>query len=103
MSPAAGAADGPRVDVAAVLKDIGRRVAELRAAKGFTQAQLAEALGLDVTHLQKIEGGKLNVTVRTLCMLADGLGCASAQELLAPPAPGEPRRPRKRRGGPDGA
>lgn len=94
------AAERARVDVAAVLIDIGRRVAELRAAKGLTQAQFAEVLGVDVTHLQKIEGGRLNVTVRTMVTLAAALELRGLAELFAPPASREvrPGRPKRRKG-----
>lgn len=79
-----------------MLFDIGRRIAELRAARGLTQEQLAERLGIDPTHLQKIEGGRLNVTVRTLVTLAAALGCTPGELFEAPQSRevkvGRPRR-----------
>ena len=86
------------VDVAAVLFDVGRRVAEIRAARGLTQEQLAEVIGIAVTHLQKIETGRLNLTVRTLVTLANALRCESARELFDEPASREVKtgRPKRR-------
>lgn len=88
------------VDVGAVLFDVGRRVAELRATRGITQEKLAEASGIDVKDVQKIEGGKLNVTVRTLVALASALELQSVGELFAEPTSREVRkgRPKRREG-----
>lgn len=93
------------MDAGAVLFDMGRRVAELRASRGISQEAFAERAGVDVKDLQKIEGGKLNVTVRTLVTLASALELRGVGELFAEPASREVRRgrPRKRPGGPDGA
>jgi transcriptional regulator with XRE-family HTH domain len=76
---------------ARVIEDVGRRVAELRRSQGATQAQLAERLGMPVQDLQNIELGKRNLTLRSLCNLARGLGVPS-RSLLDPPATREPRR-----------
>lgn len=85
------------MDVSAVLFDIGRRVAELRAARGLTQEQLAEQAGLDPTYLQRIEGGRLNLTVRTLVAVATALECAPGDFFIAPQSrevkTGRPRKP----------
>jgi len=63
-----------------------RRVAgnlfRLRAARGLTQMELADAAGLHWRHVQKIEAGKNNVTLITLARLADGLQ-VDAMELMA--------------------
>ena len=39
-----------------VVKEMGRRVAELRAARGLTQEQFAERAGYTVQYQQQIEG-----------------------------------------------
>jgi len=90
-------ADLPRVDVGALLVEVGRRVAELRAARALTQEQLAEAMGLDTRELQRIEQGRVNFTMRTLARLAAALGCPPL-ELLRPteaPDAGPGRRRRE--------
>lgn len=62
-------------------KGLGLRVRELRQGSGWTLERAAEAMQLDLTHLQKIEAGKLNVTLVTLVRIADGLG-ASVRDLF---------------------
>jgi transcriptional regulator with XRE-family HTH domain len=85
-----------RNDPERVLRDIGRRLSELRTARGFTQEELAEVLEISARYVQRLEAGQ-NVTVRTLCAVADALG-VRLTELLEPPQsrgrrlPGRPRR-----------
>lgn len=50
---------------------------EARLAAGFTQKQLAEAAGVNIRLVQKVEGGEAepgNLTARNLLALADALG-----------------------------
>lgn len=90
-----------RVETRAVLVGVGRRIAELRAARGLTQEQLLPLLGLtDVKHLQKIEAGRLNLTVRSLVGIASALGCESVASLFVEPASREVRRGRPRKARP---
>lgn len=42
---------------------------------------------LDLTHLQKIEAGKLNVTLVTLVRIADGLGVSVRDLFVFSPGP----------------
>lgn len=79
-----------------IIRNVGRRVAELRAAKGWTQASFAEFLGIAVPNLQRMEQGRQNFTVRTLVTVARKLGC-DPRELWDPPStprpkPGRPRQ-----------
>lgn len=55
------------------MKALAARLRENRERLGFTQEALAEALKIDVRDYQRIEAGERNVTVRTLCHLADVL------------------------------
>lgn len=85
------------MDLHAVLVDVGRRVAELRAARGMTQEELADAAGLDVSTLRKVEHGERNVTMRTIVTVAGALGCETPAPLFESPStprarPGRPRR-----------
>ena len=59
---------------AAESKVLGERVRELREDRGWTLERAAEAMNLDLKHLQKVEAGKLNVTLVTLVRIAEGLG-----------------------------
>jgi transcriptional regulator with XRE-family HTH domain len=53
-------------DIDDTVRNVGRRVAELRAKAGLTQEQQAERLGFTLKYLQRIEGGGENLTVRSL-------------------------------------
>ena len=80
-----------------VLRDVGRRIAELRAGRGLTQERLAELANFTVQYLQRVEAGRENLTVRSLAALA-GLVGAQVADLFAAPAnrevrPGRPRKP----------
>jgi transcriptional regulator with XRE-family HTH domain len=57
---------------AAEAKALGARVRELRESRGWTLERAAEAMDLDLKHLQKVEAGKLNVTLVTLVRIAEG-------------------------------
>jgi transcriptional regulator with XRE-family HTH domain len=59
-------------------RDIGRRIAELRAARELTQEEFAEALGVTPRYLQMVEAGDENLTVRSLVPFADELGVTVA-------------------------
>ena len=79
-----------------VLRDLGRRVAELRASKGLTQERFAEVADVTVQYLQRVEAGRENLTVRSLVRLA-GLLHVTITNLFSKPAqrnvrPGRPRR-----------
>jgi len=76
-----------------LIRDIGRRVAELRADLGLTQAELAERAGDSIKYLQRIEGGLENLTIRSLVKLA-GLLDVEVIDLFAPPESREVRRGR---------
>lgn len=65
--------------------DLGRRVAELRSARGLTQEAFAERVGWSVKYQQHVEGGQANVTIGTLALLAT-MFRVDARDLLAAPA-----------------
>lgn len=67
-----------------VLRDLGRRISELRSERGLTQEQLAENLRVTVQYFQRIEGGKENLTVRPLVRLARELN-VDVPDLFAAP------------------
>jgi transcriptional regulator with XRE-family HTH domain len=58
----------------AEVRDLGARVRALREARRWTLERAAEAMNLDLKHLQKVEAGKLNVTLVTLTRIAEGFG-----------------------------
>ncbi len=80
----------PKPDDEDVLDRVGHRVAELRAARGWTQEVFAERLGLSVQYVRTIENGSENLTLRTLAKLARQLAVRPAVLLHSPTTP--PRR-----------
>ena len=59
-----------------VERAVGRRVAELRTERGWTQEALAERLGVSIQYLRRIELGQTHVTVPKLVELANTLRVA---------------------------
>ena len=57
----------------------------LRKARGLTQEQVAEAIGINWRHLQKLEAGEVNVTLRTLARICEGLAVDAPSLLTSPP------------------
>lgn len=81
----------------ALLKAIGRRIAELRRARGLTQEALAEKIEVTPRYLQSVEGGHENLTVGSLVDLANALRVHVAA-LFEPPAETSPARGRPPKG-----
>jgi transcriptional regulator with XRE-family HTH domain len=52
----------------------GRRLRKLRKTKGWTQDDMAHALGLNRSYLAEIEEGKMNPCLLNLQVIADGFG-----------------------------
>ena len=52
---------------------IGKRIAEIRQAKGLSIRQLAEACGVNFANIYKIENGKYNVSIDILGKICDAL------------------------------
>ena len=67
-----------------IRKQISNRVRELRAKRGLTQQQLAEAAGLDYKTVQRLEGKapRFHPNIDTLEQIARALGI-SVSELLS--------------------
>jgi transcriptional regulator with XRE-family HTH domain len=75
----------PRYNPDALVRDIGRRVAEVRREKGLTQQQLANKLRATMQWVQQIEYGA-NLTIHSLARIANALDI-ELENLLAPPNP----------------
>lgn len=63
-------------------KKVGRRVAQLRTQRGMTQDELAEAAGLTVEAISRIERAERAPRLGTLEKLAEGFG-VSLSELFS--------------------
>lgn len=76
-----------------VIEQVGRRIGELRAKAGLTQAEVAEILPTTLSNYQRIEHGLQNLTIRTLVKIAGALGTPTAS-LFEKPKAQRPRRGR---------
>ena len=61
---------------------IGQRIRKYRKANGLSQEQLAEAVGISVTHMSHIETGNTKLSLPVLVDLTGALG-VSADDLLS--------------------
>ena len=59
----------------------GQRLRAFRLEKELSQEQLAHEAGLDRTYVSSCERGRRNVSLSTICKLAEALG-VSPHELL---------------------
>lgn len=57
-----------------LLVEVGAALRTLRMARGLTQEQAAESIGMGARHLQKVESGEVNVTLETLYRFATAYG-----------------------------
>ncbi|MBI2395154.1 MAG: LexA family transcriptional regulator [Deltaproteobacteria bacterium] len=84
------------IDPDVVLRRVGHRVAELRAARKWTQEQFAERLGVSPQYVQAVERGTENLTLKTVVRFAEELGVHPSALLFTPttprPRPGRPSR-----------
>ncbi len=62
-------------------KDVGMRVRAVRLKRKLTQEQLAEAVGVGVTHISHIETGHTIPSLQVMVDIINALHC-SADELL---------------------
>ncbi len=81
------------------LRRFGLRVQALRHQRGWTQAQLAAAAGIDRSFLATIESGKRNAGVAVVYRIARGLRVSPAA-LFADPSEPLPPPGRSPSGGP---
>lgn len=95
-----GAESGDEAFLDAAMR-LGSNVRRLREATDLSQEQLSEAAGCAVRHIQRIEAGKVNASLRLLVALASAMD-VDLGALLAPPPPATRRvaanKGRRRRG-----
>ena len=53
-------------DKKSILINFGENLRKLRLAKGFTQEQLANELGIEISQISRIERGVINTSITTL-------------------------------------
>jgi methanogenic corrinoid protein MtbC1/DNA-binding XRE family transcriptional regulator len=86
----AGAARESPGGVEDYFERLGRRVQELRSARGWTQQQLADEAGLDRTYISGLEHGKQNPTIGALLRLATALEAPLDRLVVLGPAAPRP-------------
>jgi transcriptional regulator with XRE-family HTH domain len=84
-----------REDPDEILRAVGRRIADLRRAAGWTQQDFAARLGVSVRYLARLEAGGQNLTVHRLAWLAQAFELRVVDLLL----PAGPERKRGERAG----
>jgi transcriptional regulator with XRE-family HTH domain len=78
------------------MRHVGRRVAELRAALGWTQEELAERAEVSVGYVRQVEGGRENLTIVSLVKLATLLGADPGDLFTLPTTQARRGRPPKK-------
>jgi len=63
------------------LQKLGRRLADIRKARGWSQEKLALESGLARSYLGGVERGKRNIAVLNILKLARTLGCEPGELL----------------------
>lgn len=66
------------------VQDFGKRLRELRKARGFSQEGFALQVNLDRTYVGGIERGERNPGLKVILRMADALDVA-VEELFEPP------------------
>jgi methanogenic corrinoid protein MtbC1/DNA-binding XRE family transcriptional regulator len=79
--------DRPEAILADYLRELGRRVRDLRQQAGWTQEQLAKVTHLTRAYIVAVEGGKQNVSMDVVIRVANGLGVAPDQLLTTEELP----------------
>ena len=65
-----------------LLTRLGDRIRKLRKKRGWTQAEMAEKVGIDRSFLADVERGKRNISILNLHVIAVGLQ-VSLSKLLS--------------------
>jgi len=65
-----------------LLIGLGTRIRKLRNERGWTQAEMAEKVGIDRSFLADVERGKRNISILNLEIIAKGLE-TSLSKLLS--------------------
>lgn len=83
-----------------VIRNVGRRIRELRLRREWTQEEMAEKLNIALRNFQQMERGRQNLTLRTMVRLARLLGVRTIRLMEEPESTDVPRgRPTARKEG----
>lgn len=75
-----------KVNAEEIQRRLGRAVRSARRANALTQEEVARRSGFGWRHIQKIEAGEVNATLRTICKLAAAVGVDPGALLREPDA-----------------
>jgi transcriptional regulator with XRE-family HTH domain len=64
-----------------LLVRLGDRIRKLRKARGWTQIEMAERVGIDRSFLADVERGKRNLSILNLELIAQGFTISLSQLL----------------------
>lgn len=56
-----------------IQQELGKRIRELRKAKGYSQESIARKSGIDRTYIASVEAGKRNISIDNIKKIADAL------------------------------
>lgn len=56
-----------------IQQELGKRIGELRKAKGYSQESFARKSGIDRTYIASVEAGKRNISIDNIKKIADAL------------------------------
>lgn len=62
-----------------LLVSLGSRIRKLRKARGWTQTEMAERVGIDRSFLADVERGKRNISILNLELIAKGFKVSLAR------------------------
>jgi len=62
------------IEASHVFETLGLTIRTLRKERGLTQIELAYRCNMEPSNLNRIEAGRTNPTVRSLTLIANGLG-----------------------------
>jgi transcriptional regulator with XRE-family HTH domain len=79
----------------AALKELGKRLAQVRKQRGFTQVELARQAGVGVATLRRVEDGQ-DAQISSWLKLLDTLGLTQSIEQLLPESISSPMAEVKR-------
>ncbi len=72
------------------VKNLGRSIAHRRKSNGFTQAQVADRVGVEKETISRIENGSISPTIHRLLQFSDLFECTLSELCQNPDSPEEP-------------
>ena len=61
------------IDYQCTLRDVTKRLKEIRIANKLTVQEVAYRCNIERSNLSRIEAGKTNITLKTLCLICNAL------------------------------